>query len=36
MVYAPVMESKDPERDPHTPRADDTRQWRSGEADGNR
>jgi transposase len=31
IVYAPVQASKDPERDPHTPRADDTPQvavWR--------
>jgi len=30
-VYAPVMESKDPHRDPHTPRADDSpavAEWR--------
>ena len=30
-VYAPVMESKDPQRDPHTPRADDSpavAEWR--------
>jgi transposase len=30
-VYAPVMKSKDPERDPHTPRADDSKtvaDWR--------
>lgn len=30
-VYAPVMESKDPNRDPHTPRADDSpavAEWR--------
>jgi transposase len=31
MVYAPVMESKDPQRDPHTPRDDDSAavaEWR--------
>jgi transposase len=31
LVYAPVMESKDPSRDPHTPRADDSpavAEWR--------
>jgi len=31
IVYAPVMESKDPERDPHTPRDDDSpavAEWR--------
>lgn len=31
IVYAPVMESKDPSRDPHTPRADDSpavAEWR--------
>jgi transposase len=31
VVYAPVMESKDPQRDPHTPRDDDSpavAQWR--------
>lgn len=31
LVYAPVMESKDPDRDPHTPRADDSppvAEWR--------
>jgi hypothetical protein len=30
-VYAPVMKSKDPDRDPHTPRDDDSQavaQWR--------
>src|SRR5262249_60905150 len=34
-VYAPVQASKDPERDPHTPRPDDTpkvAEWRQSHA----
>ncbi len=37
LVYAPVMESKDPQRDPHTPRDDDSpavAEWRTRMATG--